>query len=172
MRRLSGLAALMLAGCLLAVDAAAAPVPAPAAPAADAAARTRQDRYMAFLREKGYTPEINQKGLILFRDVDFRYCIDAAAANDGSLVLMLPAVMEVRDEAGRARVRLAMDEANAGVRAAKLFLVGDQVWAVIEVFLPRPDDFPLVFDRAQQSIASLAYLFADRLRAATPPAAP
>lgn len=169
---------LAMAGVLLAALLALVALPAQAAPepdtavAARAAAKAQQDQYVRFLRERGFSPEIDQNGNVQFRDIDFRYFIDVGAAEGGSFSIVLPALLQVGDDSRRTMAREAIDYVNGRVRAAKLFFVGNQVWVVVEVFLVRPDDFPLVFDRAQLVVASAAYQFWDRMREKMPASGP
>lgn len=169
---------LAMAGVLSAALLAMVALPARAAPAPEAAVATaaaikaQQDQYLRFLRERGFSPEIDQNGNVQFRDIDFRYFIDVGAAEGGSFSIVLPALLQVDADARRALAREAIDYVNGRVRAAKLFFVGNQVWVVVEVFLVKPDDFPLVFDRAQLVVASAAYQFWDRMREKMPASPP
>jgi len=116
-----------------------------------------QRMYIDYLTSEGYKPEVDPDGDVTFKREGKNYFINVLPADPNYFRLVLPNVWKIESPAERTKVLIAMDRTNGACKSAKVFATSHSyVWAVVEVFVEKPDDFKKVFPRA---ISALDYGF-------------
>jgi hypothetical protein len=86
------------------------------------------------LKEEGYLPKIDDDGDLVFKS-EGKFLFIFADSNDQEFVrISLPNFWSIDSEPEREVAMKVCCEANQKVKAAKIFLVGDSVWASVELF--------------------------------------
>ena len=116
------------------------------------------EQYAEYLKNKGYEVEITDEGHVHFKK-DGNYLILIDEKDPIFFQLAYPSFHKTKDEADRTKVLAACSKATASIKAAKVFMLGDNVWAAVEIFLPTPDAFKDVFDRCLTSVLSVVHEF-------------
>lgn len=87
------------------------------------------------LKEEGYLPKIDDDGDILFKSEGKTLCIFADRGDPDFVRITLPHFWSVDSEPERELVMKQCCAVNENVKVAKAFVVGDSVWASIEMFI-------------------------------------
>ena len=87
------------------------------------------------LKEEGYLPKIDEDGDILFKSEGKTLCIFADRGDPDFVRITLPHFWSIDSELERELVMKQCCAINENVKVAKVFLVGDSVWASIEMFI-------------------------------------
>jgi len=127
-------------------------------------ASERTQMYMAYLKDEGFSPTVNQ-----FEDVVFKFegltCVIDIDDRDGEFFqIIVPNIFRVEDEDKRALALAAANSATSNMKVAKIILVGDSAWASFETFLATPDAFEPVFRRSLRALQEAIRHFATHLR--------
>lgn len=109
---------------------------------------TKLDDYHRFLTEEGFRPQMDGKDFLSFRHDGGTYVIPAEEKDSEYFRMLFPNFWSIDSPDERARALAAASEVTASIKAAKVFVLGDDTMAAIELFLPRPEDFRAVFPRA------------------------
>ncbi len=123
-----------------------------------------QAMYMAYLTKEGYRPTVDDDGDVVFKSEGRTYFIDVEADDPGYFRIALPNIWAIESPEERQQVLAACDHSNATAKVAKCYIVRDQVWVGIEVFLANPDDFGHIFARSLSAVNTGTSLFADRMQ--------
>jgi hypothetical protein len=123
-----------------------------------------QHAYMEYLAEEGYRPELDSDGDVQFKAEGKTYFIDVEADDPAYFRVVLPNIWAIEDEDERLRVLVACDHANATAKVAKTYVVRDNVWVGIEVFLAAPDDFKRIFARSMSALGTGTSLFVKKMQ--------
>lgn len=119
----------------------------------------RQEKYMKFLASKGYTPELDPDGDVLFKYEGGNYIIQIDESDNLYLRLLYPNFWEIESEEERSDVLLASTVSNMRVKCAKVFMVQNNVWSVVEIFLLKPEDYEKLLPRSISAIQSSVEVF-------------
>lgn len=157
------------AGILGLVLAAGLAAPAPAGAADDKAVadteRALQSMYVGFLNGKGFAKvRVDDDGDVEFRDENFGFYISVSEKDPEFFQLVLPGIWELESPEERARALVAVSDTNRQVKAAKLFVVENNVWISVEMFVEKPEAFMAVFDRSKNTLVGAARIFARAMR--------
>ncbi|MBM3307590.1 MAG: hypothetical protein FJY74_04640 [Candidatus Eisenbacteria bacterium] len=72
---------------------------------------------------------------------------------------MRAAARHIGNEIERQRAYAAADDSNGKSKVSKIYLVNDDVWVTVELFIASPDDFKEVFQRSLSAILNGANSF-------------
>jgi len=123
---------------------------------------SKQDRarmYHDFLSEEGYAPKIDKEGDVMFKYEGGVYLIIMDEKDEEFFRLVYPGFWPIESEAEREKAQLAALAATAETKVAKVFLVGDNTWATIEMFCAPPEVFKTVFRRSLRALRAAVHAF-------------
>jgi hypothetical protein len=123
-----------------------------------------QRLYSDFLTEEGYKPYLDKDGDVQFKREGRTYFIAVAESDSQFFRVVLANFWEIESEKERAQVIAAADASNGKSKVAKIFTVKDNVWACVELFLRKPEDFKGVFTRMMSAIDYGVAIFVAKMR--------
>lgn len=86
------------------------------------------------LKEEGYLPKIDEDGDLVFKSEGKTLFIPADSNDDEFLRIALPSFWSIDSEEELNVAAKVCCEVNKKVKVAKVFFVGDSVWASVEMF--------------------------------------
>jgi hypothetical protein len=124
-----------------------------------------QDMYMEFLKEQGYTPNIDDDGDIRFKYEGGTYYIIVDENDATFLHILYPYFWEIESPEELARAKDVVSYVNRTTKIAKIYLVRDDVDLSIsaETLLNRPEDFKNCFIRMLRCIKTARNDFRDEM---------
>ena len=125
----------------------------------------RTSRYLAYLIDEGYRPEMDDYGSILFKreGATFVFLIENSDAE--FFHLLFPNFWQVHTSEEHSRALLAANRTTMDLKAVKVFVRDDnRVCASIEASYPGPDDFAAVFPRNIRSLEIAARTFIHEMK--------
>ncbi len=122
------------------------------------------EAYSTFLTNEGYRPTLDSDGDVVFKREGRTYLILIDDADPTFFRLVFPNFWEIESDPERLQVLLAAQSATADTKVAKVFIVGDNVWASVEQFVSEPASATAVFDRALGAIDSAVSRFVATMR--------
>lgn len=117
------------------------------------------------LRTEGFRPTSDESGMVSFLCERLHFVVFAADDDDASYTLFCPAFWDVDGDDETARAVAACHAIMRELKAIKLYVVGDSVWAVIETFHATPQAFAMVLSRNIDVLHNGVLEFAERMRA-------
>ncbi len=129
-----------------------------------------QRLYVEHLEAEGYRPSIDADGDIQFKREGRTYFIIISERDPEFFRLVLANIWKIEDDSERSRVLVAADHSNAVSKVSKVYLVQDNVWVCVELFLAAPEDFKGVFERSLAAMEVGVSNYVERMREL--PAAP
>lgn len=113
----------------------------------------RAELYVAYLSKEGFTPRVDSDGDVAFKFEGGNYYIKIDD-DEGYFQVVFPNFWEIEGGAELARVLYAANAATRATKVAKIYVRPDglNTSASIEIFLPRPEDFTVVFRRSLAAI--------------------
>lgn len=121
-------------------------------------AEQRCAEYHQILTRQGFTPEVDEDGDILFMFEGMHYVI-LIDDDEQFFRLVFPNFWPIDDEPERARAIEAALRVTAAVKAAKVFVNGDNLSASIEMFVESPAAVAGVLRRCLSALQSAANSF-------------
>ena len=122
-----------------------------------------QELYLEYLKIEGYVPKIDDDGDVMFKAEGRTYFIDVNEKDPQFFRLVFPFFWKIEDEEERTRAFQAANHANLETKVAKVFVVNDDTWASVELFVEKPEDFQPVFTRSLASIRASVDVFAAKM---------
>ncbi len=122
-----------------------------------------QNFYVEYLAGEGYRPEIDSDGDVSFKREGLTYYIIVTESDAEFFEMALPNIHHVEDESDRADCYVAADYSNAKSKVSKVYLVADDVWVTVELFIASPDDFKDVFQRSVSALLNGANNFIEKM---------
>lgn len=123
-----------------------------------------QQLYMDYLMMEGYKPEVDSDGDVAFKREGKTYFIDVQENDPEFFRVVIANIWSIDSEEERAQVLVAANDSNSKTKVSKVFTVRDRVWASIDLFVARPEDFKGVFGRAMSALDSGVASFASKMR--------
>ncbi|HRH39472.1 MAG TPA: hypothetical protein PK760_14060 [Flavobacteriales bacterium] len=117
-------------------------------------AKALQKMYMDYLSEEGYRPEVDGDGDVQFKAEGRTYFIDVTEDDQEYFRVALANIWPIESEKEREQCYIACDFSNAQTKVAKAYLVKDNIWVGIEIFVAEPGDFKAVFKRSMSALNS------------------
>lgn len=122
------------------------------------------EMYRAYLAEEGYVPHMEDNGDVTFKFEGGLYILMVAEDDPEYFRLAYPGFWEIENEEERLRVNQAALQACIDIKVAKVYPLGDNTWAAVELFCNPPDNFKSVLQRSLRAIQSAVDCFSDHLR--------
>lgn len=132
--------------------------------AAQMSAKDLQKMYVDFLAEEGYRPEVDKDGDVQFKAEGKTFFIDVDADDPNYFRLALPNIWPIESEQERTQCYVAADFSNAQSKVAKTYLMQDNIWVGIEVFVAEPQDFKRIFARSMSALGNGVNQFVTKMR--------
>lgn len=123
-----------------------------------------------WLTREGYRPNIDKDGDLVFKREGKTFLILFEEGDDLFMRLVFPNFWSIDTETERLQIAQACTSATANTKVAKVFPVGDNVWASIELFCPSVAQFQAVFDRSLSALGASVDRFIREMRQQMPQA--
>jgi hypothetical protein len=123
-----------------------------------------QKMYMSYLADEGFKPEIDSDGDVRYKSEGKVYCIIIDAKDSLYFRLVLANIWKIENETERQKVLVAVDYSNAKSKVSKAYIVKDNVWVCIELFVAKPEDFKPLFSRSSSALANGVTNFVQKMR--------
>jgi len=123
-----------------------------------------QELYMTYLKREGYVPSVDSDGDVVFKIEGKSYFIAVHEDDPEFFRLVHPNFWEIENLAERQEVILACQHANSKTKCTKVVMVRDNVWASVEIFVEKPEDFEKVFKRCLSALRVGVSNFVDKMR--------
>ncbi len=115
-------------------------------------AKALQKMYVEYLADEGFRPEVDTDGDVQFKSEGRTYFIDVTEDDQLYFRVALPNIWPIENETERTQCYIAVDHSNAQSKVAKAYLVKDNIWVGIEIFIAQPEDFKAVFKRCMSAL--------------------
>lgn len=116
-----------------------------------------QDKYIVFLKDKGYSPEVDSDGDIKFTYNERRYYITLDMKDKNFFRLARLANLKLDSDSDITKAIKICHEITRDVKITKVYWLNGQLWASSEIILEDPDEYAAIFDRVLRLTES-AYL--------------
>ena len=123
-----------------------------------------QKMYMDYLEEEGYKPELDSDGDVQFKAEGKTYFINVVEDDPSYFRVVLANIWPIESEDERAQCLIAVDYSNAKAKVTKTYLVKDNIWVGIELFLPEASDFKDIFRRSMSALNNGVTHFVTKMR--------
>jgi hypothetical protein len=121
--------------------------------------------YSDFLSTEGFRPTQDPDGDLVFKKEGRTYLIICDDEDPTFFRLVFPNFWSIESDAERLQALTAAQEATADTKVAKVFLVKDNVWASVELFVADPAAVAPVFERSMGALESAVNRYAGVMRA-------
>lgn len=128
---------------------------------------TKQERvemYRSFLADEGFTPRVDDDGDLFFKYEGRNYIILVSEKDESYFNLVFPGFWSIDNETERRKAAEAAQHATSETKVAKVFPVGDNTWASIEMFCSPPEAFKPVFQRCLRALRTAVNTFGNKMR--------
>jgi hypothetical protein len=111
--------------------------------------RQMQDMYVSYLKEQGYQPNIDSDGDVVFKAEGGTYYIIVDENDLGSFRILYPNFWSVESLDEKTKIYEVANYINRTTKVIKVFLNsrGDNTSMDVNIFIARPEDFKLHFQR-------------------------
>lgn len=116
-----------------------------------------QDKYVAFLNDKGYSPEVDGDGDIKFKYKEKSYYITIDMKDESFFRMARLANLKLSNEADITKAKEICHNVTQDVKVAKVYWLKGVIWVSSELLLADKDDYKVIFDRSL-SLTEKAYL--------------
>ncbi len=124
----------------------------------------RVQRFQEFLREEGYPSTVDAEGDIVFKCEGHTYLILLEENDEQFFRIVFPNFWRIESQEERQQVERAALHATAETKVAKVYPLGDNTWATIELFCPTPEEAKAVFERCLSALRAAVALFVEKMR--------
>ena len=129
--------------------------------------RTREELqkyYLDVLETEGYRPELDQDGDVRFRHEGNSYFIEVREDDPMFFRVVMPNFWDIESPAERKRIIEAANAACNEIKVSKVFIVRNDTWCAVELFLPSQEDFAPLLQRCLLAIRAAVNTFTERMR--------
>jgi hypothetical protein len=126
---------------------------------------SKAEMYSEYLREEGYVPRVDDDGDVVFKKEGGTYILFADEEDKTYFRLVFPAFWEIESEDEDERARQAINELNADLKVIKLYVVRNNVWAGVEMFIDPIESFRATFPRSIRLLANAVNKFREKMTA-------
>lgn len=137
--------------------------------------RTREELqklYTDSLAAEGYRPELDDDGDVRFRHEGSSYFIEVREDDPMFFRVVMPNFWDIESPKERARIIEAANITCSDVKVAKVFIVRNDTWCAVELFLPSQEHFVPILQRCLLAIRAAVNTFTEHMRTTPPPPAP
>ena len=124
----------------------------------------RIQNFEAFLKEEGYAPILDADGDLVFKCEGRTYLILLEDNDEEFFRIVFPNFWRIESPAEREAVQRAALQATAETKVAKVYPLGDNTWATIEMFCPTVEEAKPVFERSMNALHAAVALFVEEMR--------
>lgn len=119
------------------------------------------DTYREFLAEEGFEAELDEAGDVAFTLDGRSFWLMVDDDDPAYFRLLFPNFWSIDSETEHQRAMLAAAEVTAEIKVAKVYVLGDDTQASVEMFLAAPADLRPVFDRALRALQGAVRRFCE-----------
>lgn len=123
-----------------------------------------QQVYGDFLKAEGFVHEVDDDGDIVFKKEGKTYFIGVDAEDPNFFRIVYPNFWEIENFEEHIRVLIAADFANNRSKVAKVFVVNQNTWASVELFVNNPEDFKPLFYRTIDAVDNSVKNFVAKMK--------
>ncbi|AWI08499.1 T3SS (YopN, CesT) and YbjN peptide-binding chaperone 1 [Ereboglobus luteus] len=134
--------------------------------------RTREELqklYMDALEQQGYRPELDQDGDVRFRHEGNSYFIEVREDDPMFFRVVMPNFWDIESPKERARIIEAANITCSDIKVAKVFIVRNDTWCAVELFLPEQELFAPILQRCLIAIRAAVNTFTEHMRSQPKP---
>jgi len=117
-----------------------------------------------FLMEEGYSFKTDAEENIVLKVDGKTYFITLDEQDEMFFRIIFPNFWSIDSANERLKVEQAALKATAFTKVAKIFTVGDNIWATVEIFSSSIDNVKLVFNRSFSALKTAVDFFVQELR--------
>jgi hypothetical protein len=128
-----------------------------------------QRLYVNALTIEGYRPELDDDGDVRFRHEGSSYFIEVREDDPMFFRVVMPNFWDIESPGERTRIIEAANATCADIKTAKVFLVRNDTWCAVELFLPDQEHFGSVLQRCLLAIRTAVNTFSEHMRKTSPP---
>ncbi len=129
---------------------------------------TKTETYMAWLNEQGYRPELDNDQDIAFKHERINFVLFANEKDETFFRLMVPFFWELETEEETERATKVIMKLNTDYKAAKFYIMQNDVCVAIESFYGQVEDVFPVLGRQIDLLASAMREFRQVMREEAP----
>ncbi len=129
---------------------------------------TKTETYMAWLNEQGYRPELDNDQDISFKHERINFVLFANEKDETFFRLMVPYFWELESEEETERATKVIMKLNTDYKAAKFYIMQNDVCVAIENFYGKIEDVFPVLGRQIDLLASAMREFRQLMREEAP----
>jgi hypothetical protein len=126
--------------------------------------RKKVELYMEYLQGEGYAPKVDDDGDVVFKHEGGTYIMFADEQDRTYFRLVFPAFWEIESEEEGEQVHQTMCELNGGLKVVKFYVVRNNTWASVEMFVDPIENFPAVFGRCLSLLGHARNQFRQKMR--------
>ncbi len=129
--------------------------------------RTREELqklYLDALEKEGYRPELDQDGDVRFRHEGSSYFIEVREDDPMFFRVVLPNFWDIESPKERARIIEAANTTCSDIKVAKVFIVRNDTWCAVELFLAQQEHFIPILQRCLLAIRAAVNTFSEHMR--------
>lgn len=120
-----------------------------------------QMMYMGILEKEGLSGKVDSDGDVQFKYEDHTYFFGVSDSDLSFYRVVLPNIWPIESELERLKVLKAVNEVNETKKVVKAYVVNDNVWLTVELFVSDPEDFKKHFMRQIRAIESSTSSFVE-----------
>ncbi len=133
---------------------------------------TKTEIYLEFLNTEGYRPALDEDQDITFKHERINYILFPNEKDETFFRLMIPFFWELETPEENERASKVMMKLNADYKAAKFYVMQNDVCVAAEAFYSKPEDVKPLIGRYIDLLASAMREFRQLMREEAPPAPP
>ncbi|MBO3699015.1 hypothetical protein [Roseivirga sp. E12] len=116
-----------------------------------------QDKYVSFLTDKDYSPEVDEDGDVKFKYKERTFYITIDMEDKNFFRLARLANLKLDSESEITKAKNLCHEVTKDAKVAKVYWINGVIWTSSEIVLQEFDDFTSIFDRVL-TLTDKAYL--------------
>jgi hypothetical protein len=133
---------------------------------------TKTELFLEYLTTDGYRPTLDEDNDISFKHERINYILFPNEKDETFFRLMIPFFWELETPEETERAMKVMMKLNADYKAAKFYVMQNDVCVAAEAFYAKPEDVKTLLGRYIDLLASAMREFRQLMRDEAPPAAP
>jgi hypothetical protein len=126
--------------------------------------KQQAEMFQQYLTAEGYLPTIDEDGDVMFKSEGTTFLIIPDEQDGEFFRLALPNFWSIDDEDERERGKIACLEVAKSLKVVKLFPVGDDTWATVEMFVSPIQSVMDVFWKCVRSLHHAKNAFGKQMR--------
>jgi hypothetical protein len=130
----------------------------------DAGKKKKLDLYSNYLRSEGYVPEVDKDGDLVFKVEGGTYVLFTHEDDPEYFFILFPSFWPIESEKERSEAYVAANLATAKTKVAKVYVLGDNVSASVELLFGDPEQFKPIFRRALSMLRGAVGMFAEKMK--------